>query len=61
MIALIVGIVIFPVAFGSPGPLLRKTPSGFKLRISCDLIFAGTTVTLHPKEAKFLKILSFAP
>ena len=60
-ICFIVGIANFPVALGSPGPLLKKIPFGFNLKISLALVVAGTTVTLQPSDAKFLNILSFAP
>ena len=60
-ISFIAGIVNFPVAFGSPGPLLKKTPSGFNLIISFEFTVAGTTLILQPREARFLNILSLAP
>ena len=47
-ISFIVGIVNFPVALGSPGPLLKKTPFGFNLKMSLAWAVAGTTVTLQP-------------
>ena len=30
---------------GSPGPLDKKTPSGFKSSISSAVVIAGTTIT----------------
>ena len=33
---------------GSPGPLERKTPSGFKAKTSSAVVAAGTTVTEKP-------------
>lgn len=37
-------------AEGSPGPLLKKTPSGFIAITSEAGVFAGTTVTLQPEN-----------
>jgi hypothetical protein len=54
-------IAYFPVRSGSPGPLDKKTPSGFKASISLDEIIEGTTITLQPSSEKFLKILVLIP
>src|SRR6516165_6987378 len=44
----ITGTAYSPVAAGSPGPLLKKTPSGRIARMSSAEVVAGTTVTLQP-------------
>ena len=50
-----------PVAAGSPGPLDRKTPSGWWRRMSSAVAVAGTTVTRQPAEARQRRMLRFAP
>jgi hypothetical protein len=52
IISWIILIAYFPVRSGSPGPLDKKTPSGFKARISLAIVVEGTTVTLHPSSEK---------
>ena len=47
----------FPVARGSPGPLERKIPSGFRLVISDALVLHDTIVILLNLEERHLKIL----
>ena len=47
-----------PVAAGSPGPLDKKMPFGFKPFFSA-LVLQETTVTLQLKSEKYLKIFFF--
>ena len=54
--SLIIGIAYFPVAAGSPGPLDKNIPLGFNFIISLALVLQETTVTLHLKSEKYLKI-----
>jgi hypothetical protein len=51
----------YGTADGSPGPLLKRTPSGFKLSTSEAGQLAGTTVILHPYDARRLKMLCLTP
>ena len=44
-----------PVAAGSPGPLDKKMPFGFKPSIFSALVLQETTVTLQLKSEKYLK------
>jgi hypothetical protein len=57
----ITGTAYLPVAAGSPGPLLRNTPSGFIARMSSAEVVAGTTVTLQPSPAKSRRMLRLMP
>ena len=59
--SLIIGIAYFPVARGSPGPLDRKIPFGFKLAISDAFVLHDTIVILLNLEERHLKILFFTP
>ena len=43
----IISIAYFPVAAGSPGPLDKNIPFGFKLNISSADVLQETTVTLQ--------------
>ena len=45
---------------GSPGPLLRKTPSGASARMSAAEVAAGTTSTV-PSRARWRPMLRFIP
>ena len=56
-----VGNITFIVASGSPGPLDKKTPSGFNLKIVSALVLQWTTVTLQLKSEKYLKIFFLIP
>ena len=49
------------VAAGSPGPLDKKTPSGFNSDILLKFVSAGTIVNLVFKFEKFLKIFFLHP
>ena len=53
---LTISIAYFPVAAGSPGPLDKNTPFGFKLNISSAVVLQETTVTLQLKSEKYRKI-----
>ena len=55
------GFANLDVAAGSPGPLDRNTPSGLSFSIVSKSVSAGTTVTLHAKLEKFLKIFFLIP
>ena len=57
----ITGTAYSPVAAGSPGPLDRKTPSGFRASMSSAVAVAGTTVTLQPARASRRRMLRFTP
>src|SRR4030095_1100610 len=46
---------------GSPGPLERKTPSGFRARTSAAGVDAGTTVTSHAAARSWRRMLSLIP
>lgn len=50
-----------PYADRSPGPFERNTPSGFRAIMSAAFVFAGTTVTLQPVEARQRRMLRFMP
>ena len=56
-----ISIAYFPVAAGSPGPLDKKIPFGFNLRISLALVLQETTVTLQLRSEKYLKIFFLIP
>ena len=49
------------VAAGSPGPFDKKIPSGLSSKIVSKELSAGTTVTLHSKLEKFLKMFFLIP
>mmetsp|Transcript_4344 Transcript_4344/g.17331 ORF Transcript_4344/g.17331 Transcript_4344/m.17331 type:complete len:217 (+) Transcript_4344:90-740(+) len=51
----------YGTADGSPGPLLNKMPSGFMASTSDAGVFAGTTVSLHPKLASRRMMLCLIP
>ena len=57
----ITGTAYLPVAAGSPGPLDRKTPSGFIARMSSADVVAGTTVILQPSPASSRRMLRLMP
>ena len=59
--SLIIAIEYFPVAAGSPGPLDKKIPFGFKLSIFFAVVLQETTVTLQLKSEKYLNIFFFIP
>lgn len=59
--ARIVGTAYSPVAAGSPGPLERKTPSGWWASTSSAVAVAGSTVTLQPWSARRRRMLRFTP
>ena len=46
---------------GSPGPLERKTPSGFMASTSSTGVCAGTTVTRMPRSTSMRRMLVFTP
>src|SRR5699024_12718819 len=46
---------------GSPGPLLKKTPSGRCARISFAVAAAGSTVTLQPRSARRRDVVDVMP
>ncbi len=48
-------------AAGSPGPLLRKIPSGSCARISPGVAVAGMTITLQPAFSSSRKMLYLIP
>ena len=50
-----ISIAYFPVAAGSPGPLDKKIPFGFNLRMSFALVLHETTVTLQLRSEKYLR------
>src|SRR5918995_4359036 len=48
-------------AAGSPGPLLRNTPSGFMASSSDAGVVAGNTRTSHPYAVKRRRMFHFIP
>ena len=56
-----ISIAYFPVAAGSPGPLDKKIPFGFNLRMSFALVLQETTVTLQLRSEKYLRIFFLIP
>ena len=46
---------------GVPGPLERKSPSGFSSRTCAALVSAGTTVTRQPAWTSIRTMLRFIP
>jgi len=59
--SLSISIAYFPVAAGSPGPLDKNIPFGLRFKIFSAEVLQETTVTLHLKSEKYLKIFFFIP
>ena len=57
----IISIAYFPVAAGSPGPLDKNIPCGLSFNIVFAEVLQETTVTLHLKSEKYLKIFFLIP
>src|SRR6266702_2681117 len=51
----------YPAAAGSPGPLLKTTPSGEAARMSAALLVAGSTRTSHPRAARLRGVDALMP
>ena len=51
----------YPAAAGSPGPLLKNTPSGSVARISPAVTVAGSTRTSMPRMAMFRGVAALMP
>ena len=51
----------YVAAAGSPGPLLKNTPSGEAARICSAVAVAGTTRTSQPREARFRGVDALIP
>src|SRR2546421_2952711 len=51
----------YPAAAGSPGPLLKNTPSGEAARMSVALLVAGSTRTSQPRAARFRGVDALMP
>ena len=48
-------------AAGSPGPLVRKMPSGWSASASAAVVRLGTTVIRHPDSASSRSMARFRP
>ena len=51
----------YVAAAGSPGPLLKNTPSGEAARICSAVAMAGTTRTSQPRAARFRGVDALIP
>src|SRR5580693_96488 len=51
----------YVAAAGSPGPLLKNTPSGEAARICSAVAVAGTTRTSEPRAARFRGVDALIP
>ena len=51
----------YVAAAGSPGPLLKNTPSGSAARIWSALTVAGTTSTSQPRAARWRGVEALMP
>ena len=56
-----VALMAYVQGAGSPGPLERKTPSGFMASTSSTGVCAGTTVTRMPRSTSMRRMLVFTP
>ena len=52
---------IFAASVGSPGPLEIMIPSGFRVQMTSEVVFQGTTVTSHPRRFSERRIFFFMP
>src|ERR1700683_5583407 len=51
----------YVAAAGSPGPLLKNTPSGEAARMPAALVVAGTTSTSQPRAARWRGVDALMP